>query len=225
MSWTSKSLEYAVELDERRVASYVLMRKSNIATDSGQAGHGLGLANAALRQPGQLTPRLRAVALRQRANAYALLGESAAAAGDIQAALTEALAGAEQEEDDLAPYCTPSYVEMEAGASWIRLGAASSAIPVFEESRSQWQVDEQTRDRALCLARLATAYADTGEPEPACVIAEDLISIADGLASARVAGQVAELRESLAAWRCDPVVADLLHRLETFRVPLSQGLA
>jgi len=56
MYWTDRSLEYAVELDDRRVISYVLMRKSNIATDSGKPGHGLGLANAALKQNHQLTP-------------------------------------------------------------------------------------------------------------------------------------------------------------------------
>lgn len=39
MYWTDQSLEYAIELDDRRVISYVLMRKSNIATDSGQPGH------------------------------------------------------------------------------------------------------------------------------------------------------------------------------------------
>ena len=58
------------------MVSYVLMRKSNIATDAGQPGHGLGLANAALKQHQQLTPRLRAVALRQRANAYAMFAET-----------------------------------------------------------------------------------------------------------------------------------------------------
>ena len=122
------------------------MRKSNIATESGQPGHGLGLANAALKQHQQLTPRLRAVALRQRANAYAMLRESASFVQDIEGALIQATDGASQAENDLAPYCTPSYVEMEAGAAWVRLNAADSAIPVFEDSRAQWTTVEQVRD-------------------------------------------------------------------------------
>jgi hypothetical protein len=137
MYWTDRSLEYAIELDDRRVISYVLMRKSNIATESGQAGHGLGLANAALKHHHQLTPRLHAVALRQRANAYAMLSESAAFMRDIEDAFTQATVGASQDEDDLAPYCTPSYVEMEAGASWIKLNGPGPAIPVFETSRTR----------------------------------------------------------------------------------------
>jgi len=51
--------------------------------------------------------------------------------------LVQATLGVHQAEGDLAPYCMPSYVEMEAGASWVRLNAADSAIPVFADSRAQ----------------------------------------------------------------------------------------
>lgn len=220
MYWTDRAVEYAIELDDRRVISYVLMRKSNIATDSGQPGHGLGLANAALKQDQQLTPRLRAVALRQRANAYAMLNERVGFAHDTDQALIQAAAGVCQPEDDLAPYCTPSYVEMEVGASWLRLGFAASAIPVFEDSRVRWTAMEQVRDQALCLARLATAYAVVGELEQACAIAEELLMFANGLGSARVATQVSDLRTVLSLRRRDSSVTDLLHRLETFQDPL-----
>lgn len=94
-----------------------------------------------------------------------------------------------------------------------------SAIPVFEDSRAQWNRVEQVRDRALCLARLATAYAIAGEPEQAGAVITDLIAIADGLGSARVVAQIAELRAALTPWRRNPIVADLLHRLETFKDP------
>jgi hypothetical protein len=195
------------------------MRKSNIATDSGKPGHGLGLANAALKQHHRLTPRLCAVALRQRANAYAMLNESTNFLQDVEEAFSQAMSGVTQDQYDLAPYCTPSYVEMEAGASWVKLNAAKSAIPVFEASRTRWTAAAQTRDRALCLARLATAYAATGEPQQACAIAEDLITVAGGLCSARVATQVADLRSSLSPWLKDPAVTDLIRRLEAFKGP------
>lgn len=223
MYWTDRSLEYAAEMDDRRVISYVLMRKSNIATEAGQPGHGLGLANAALKQAQQLTPRLQAVALRQRANTYAVLGEPASFAQDVEDALIQAAEGAYQPEADLAPYCTPWYVAMEAGASWIKLNATASAIPVFEDSRTKWGSAEQVRDQALCLARLATAYAKVGEPGQACTVIADLIAIADGLGSARVAAEISELRASLAPWRKTPIVADWLHRLKTFKDPHSMN--
>jgi hypothetical protein len=149
-----------------------------------------------------------------------MLQEPAGFAQDTEEALIQATAGMGQVEDDVAPYCTPSYVEMEAGASWLKLGTAGAAVPVFEDSRARWSAVDQVRDHALCLARLATAYATTGEPEQACTVAQELITTAIGLCSARVAAQVGDLRRSLALWRNDSSVADLLHRLQTFQDPL-----
>ncbi len=116
------------------------MRKSNIATDADEAdeaGHAAGHANAALARGQLLTPRLRAVALRQKANAHVLLGERDEFARAHDAAHIAAAAGMSQDEDDAAPYCTPSYVEMEAWASLVRLGCPAEAIPIFEKSRSR----------------------------------------------------------------------------------------
>ena len=47
-----------------------------------------------------------------------------------------------------------------------------------------------------------------------------MIAIASGLSSARLATQVADLRNSLSLWRNDASVTDLLRRLETFKEPL-----
>jgi hypothetical protein len=152
-----------------------------------------------------------------------MLYEPADFAQNTEEALIQAVAGMCQDEDDIAPYCTPSYVEMEAGASWLKLGTAGSAVPVFEDSRARWSATGQVRDHALCLARLATAYATTGEQEQACTVAGELITIANGLGSARVTGQVADLRRSLSLWRHDSSVADLLHRLEAFQAPTYAG--
>jgi hypothetical protein len=88
---------------------------------------------------------------------------------------------------------------------------------------TRWSAAGQVRDHALCLARLATAYATTGEQEQACTVTGELITIANGLGSARVAGQVADLRRSLSLWRYDSSVADLLHKLETFQAPMYAG--
>ncbi|MBB6350215.1 hypothetical protein FHU36_006787 [Nonomuraea muscovyensis] len=75
MMWTNKALDYAMELGDQRTTSYILMRKSLIAIESGDHGHGLGLANAAMSRADALTPRLRAVVLRTRAIAHAHLGK------------------------------------------------------------------------------------------------------------------------------------------------------
>ncbi|MFF0578391.1 helix-turn-helix domain-containing protein [Streptosporangium saharense] len=212
--WTNKALDYAMELGDRRVISYVLMRKSAIAIESGDHGHGLGLANAALTTPEALTSRLRAVILRTRAIANAHLGEATDSARDSESALVEATAGLSQTDSDRAPYCTPAYIAMETGATRLLLGQASTAIPIFEASRSQWTPASQARDHALFLTRMATAYAMAGDRDQACGVTEEAIPRIQALRSSRVAGQLATLRTQLSRWSMDRPVADLLTRLD-----------
>ncbi|MEU9885789.1 helix-turn-helix transcriptional regulator [Sphaerisporangium sp. NPDC051011] len=221
MRWTNKALDYAMEMGDHHVISYILMRKSNIAAESGDHAHGLGLANAALTNAGALTPRLRAVVLRARANAHAHLGDLSSFAEDSEAALSEAIAGVNQEESDRARYCTPAYIEMEAGASWLLLGRAANALPIFEDSRSRWIETSQVRDQALCLARLATAYAVADEPERACLATDDALTLTHVLGSGRVLSQLKTLRRRLAKWSAQDDVADLLTRLDIVTAPPS----
>ncbi len=98
---------------------------------------------------------------------------------------------------------------MEAGASWVLLGHARTALPILEKSHSEWADHSQVRDYALCVARLATAYADAGELEQAYAAAEEVLALARGLGSRRLAGQVELVHRRLGKWRQEPAVASL----------------
>jgi tetratricopeptide (TPR) repeat protein len=213
MQWTSRALDYAVELGDQRTIAYTLMRKASIATEAGMPGHGAGMASAALARGDALTPRLRAVILRQRAQASAALREFDAASRDADAAIDEAVAGASQAEDDRAPYCSPMYAAMEAGAVRLRLGDPVAALALLERSLPQWSDGSQPRDHALFLARLAAAYAAMGDRDQARAAAEDALAAAAGLASRRVTGQFAGLATKLAAWDADPGTAAIRKKL------------
>ncbi len=207
--WTDRALDYALELGDQRIIAYTLMRKAMIATESGNPAQGLGIANSALEHKDALTARLRAVILRQRSYSHAALGEVLASARDSDDAVVAAVAGEQQAEEDRAPYCTPAYVEMEAGASWVILGHPRPALPILERSRSEWIDHSQARDYALCVTRLATAYAAAGELEQACAAAEEAMALAPGLGSRRVAGQIDVVHRRLGRWQQDPAVASL----------------
>jgi len=221
MEWTSKALEYAVELGDQRTIAYTLMRKASIATEAGMPGRGVGMASAALAHGDALTPRLRAVILRQRAQAYAALGEPDAASRDADAAVDEAVAGASQGEDDLAPYCSPVYAAMEAGAVRLRLGKPTDALAVLKQTLPLWTDGSQPRDHALFLARLAQAYAAMGDRDQARAATEDALTAAAGLASRRVTGQLAGLASKLAVWDDDPGTAAIRTKLAA--VGVTQG--
>jgi hypothetical protein len=214
MHWTDRALDYALELGDQRVIAYTLMRKAMIATESGNPALGLGIANSALGYRDALTPRLRAVILRQRSYSHAALGEVLASARDSEQSVIEALEGEKQGEEDHASYCTPTYAEMEAGASWVRLGHPKTALPILEKSRSDWPDHTEVRDYALCVARQATAYAGVGELELACATAGEVVALAQGLGSRRVVGQIDLLYRRLDRWRQEPAVASTRGRLK-----------
>ena len=214
MHWTDRALDYALELGDQRVIAYTLMRKAMIATESGNSAQGLGIANSALGYKDALTPRLRAVILRQRSYSNAALGEVIASARDSDEAVIEAVAGEKQGEADYAPYCTPTYAAMEAGASWVLLGHPKTALPILEKSRSEWPDHTEVRDYALCVSRLAIAYAAAGELEQARAATAEVVALAQGLGSRRVVGQLDLLYRRLARWRQDPAVAGLRGRLK-----------
>jgi transcriptional regulator with XRE-family HTH domain len=74
------------------MVSYVLMRKSNQASSVGDAPRTLGLARAALRGQDRLSPRARALALRQEARGHALSGDPTGCARALDAAREQAAA-------------------------------------------------------------------------------------------------------------------------------------
>jgi hypothetical protein len=220
--WTNQALDYAHELGDPQLLSYILVRKSNIVTESGTPGHGLGLANAALNVCDRIPPRIRAVSLRHRARAHSLLSEKKEFERDINEALDYAADG--QSSDDCyvsieagiswdhAKYCTPSYIAMEAGVSWVEFARPDLAIDIFRNSLQTWPPDSQVRDRGLCLARLATASAVQRHVEAACEGATEALAIARTTGSARIRAQLMSAYNELKALN-SPAVQELYHQL------------
>jgi tetratricopeptide (TPR) repeat protein len=155
----------------------------------------LKLANSALDKATDLPPRYCAVALRQRAHAYALLDQSGECASTLELALKFAERSADSEKD-LAQYCTPEYVEMEAAHCWIELGQADKAIDTLQHSLEEWK-PEFRRDLGLCLARLAVAHASSDQIESALVVAERSLEIARDTKSFRTRDQLARIPDIL----------------------------
>jgi len=211
--WTNHALDYAQELNDPQLIAYVMMRKSNVAAESGKPGYGLGLANAALNAFDTLTPRMRASALRTQANAYAMLSERRNFEASVDQALVQASDGTTQEAPDIAPYCTPSYVAMEAGMSWVQLGQPAEATEAFESSLAVWPASSQTRDRGLCLARLATAAAVQGHTERSCEAGAQALTVARSTGSARIRHQLRSLYDELTPHSSTPAVRDLRAQL------------
>jgi transcriptional regulator with XRE-family HTH domain len=213
MYWTDRAFDYAMELGNQRNIAYTLMRKAAIATEAGNPAQGLGIVNFALTGADALTPRMKAVILRQRAHAHAALREPTETARDSDMAIAEAVAGVSQKEEDRAPYCSPMYAAMETGYSMVVAGKSETALPVLARSRAEWTDRSQIRDYALCVSRLATAYVSAGEPEQACATAEEAINLAYGIGSRRVVNELNNLSRMLGQWRNHSAITSTQERL------------
>ncbi len=206
MLWTNRALDYASELDDPSLSAYIFQRRSNIAAEAGQAGYAVGLANAALKQAQKLPPDVRAVALRTRAYSEALLGH----ADESERALDDArdLADLGPDPDGLAPYCSVSYIDMEAAVCALQLQRPEEAVRTLEASLTRWPAEQQ-RDRGLALARLATAYAQLEDVEGAYGAASQAAAIAQSTGSARILAELLRLQPLLGRWRKLVEIADL----------------
>ncbi|GAB2706956.1 helix-turn-helix domain-containing protein [Nocardia thraciensis] len=175
IEWTTRAETIAREARDGRLLSYIQMRLSNLAADTRNPQATIDLAQAALRPRTALTPRLRAIALRQLAHGLAQLGR----ADDCARALDLAWNNATHPDataDDLAGYCTPEYIAMEAAHCLVELGRPEQAVTTLEPRLPRWQPGNR-RDLGRSLAILAVAFARTQQPDQALKVAEHALAI------------------------------------------------
>jgi hypothetical protein len=208
--WSDRAVGWAQAADNDLMVSYVLMRKSNQASSQGDAHRTLGLARAALRGQDRLSPRARALALRQEARGHALSGNPTGCARALDAAREQARAPEDQGEEDriLTGYCTSAFIEMEAADCAMLLDQPRLAVVTFQHGLATLPAEYQ-RDRAVNLARLAVAHAASQEPDLACAVAQEAAAIVNGTWSARAVAELRRLPTLLCQWPDLAPVAEL----------------
>lgn len=175
VAWTSIAADLAGETGSGRLVAYIQMRQSNLAADCGKPQSTIALARAALHSSADLAPRQRAMALRQLADGHARLGRVADTARALDQARDQA-ALPECADDDLAGYCTPEYIAMEAAHCLVELGRPEQAITTLEPQLPGWH-PENRRDLGRGLALLAVALARTAQPNHALDAAQHALTI------------------------------------------------
>ncbi|MFJ1455283.1 helix-turn-helix domain-containing protein [Nocardia sp. N2S4-5] len=215
IEWTTTAAGIAREAHDDRLLSYIRMRQSNLAADSGNPHATIELAQAALRTPARLTPRLRAMAWRQLAHGHAQLGAAGDCAHDLEQAWDHATQP-DGENDQLADYCTPEYIAMEAAACLVDLGHPDKAIATLEPRLPRWQ-PENRRDLGRGLALFAVALARTGQSDQALDVAEHALTITAETLSNRAEQQLYRVVRQL-------INADAPDHAAELRIALHQAL-
>ncbi|MEU6339963.1 hypothetical protein ABZ883_03315 [Streptomyces sp. NPDC046977] len=119
-------------------------------------------------------------------------------------------------DSDLAPYCSVSYIDMEAATCALQLGRPEDAVRTLEDSLTRWPVEQQ-RDRGLCLARLATSYAQMEDVEATYNAASQAVAIAQTTGSARILAELGRLQQHLGPWSKLVEIAELNRVLGTMK--------
>ncbi|WP_258079867.1 helix-turn-helix domain-containing protein [Nocardia cyriacigeorgica] len=218
--WSSTALTHAKQADDVQFNAYALMRSSNIATDAGNHTEAKRFIDAALAQSAALTPRQRAVLLRQRAHVSALRAANSNGRDDMRecidalARAAEAAAEPTTAPDDLAGYCSPEYVTMEAAHCWIELGRPEQALAVLQPRLAAWGT-ESRRDLGMGLARLSTAYAGVGSWEETLEAASYAATIVADTRSHRTLAQLRTTETVLVAAGQPDTARELAHCVRT----------
>ena len=196
-------MEWAQEVGNPHMVSYVLVRKADQAAATRDAPRTIGLAQSALQHGRRLTSRGRAVALQQLAVGYALAGDEVACQRALDTAAQ--LAERSQQDHDEGPgrYCTPAYVEIQRAATWIELGRPERAITLFEDSLARLP-SVHRRDRGVYLARLASAYALSGSPDTSVPKGWEALTVAQATGSRRITTELGQLGSRLTRWESMP---------------------
>ena len=210
MQWTNIALELATEAAAVDLTAYHWMRKSNIASDAGRQQLALSYAESSRAQIDVLPSRMKAVVLRQEAHAYSLAGDNNACDARLDEAFNQV--SNKSDDGDLAVYCSPSYVEMEAANAWLELSRFDEATPILEAADNDWSADF-ARDHGLCKSRLALAYASTDKPADALVAAKRGLSIVRNTSSVRTVHFLERTQAQLRRIRATDEADELEHEL------------
>lgn len=209
--WTAKALQQAQAADDRNLVAYAYTRMSALAEAERDIDRVIGLAMAALREPG-ISPRVRAFALHQQARGLARRGEEAACLGAMDEAfnLVERVEPEQSEEYVVGYWVNKYHVATERAARLLDLGRIREALDAYEQVRVHWaQICPWLQ--ALHLAKVAVAHADLGDLDAAAATGFDALLLAEGTGSPSV---IDELRR-LERWSESRSIAQLSEALHT----------
>lgn len=210
---TERSIDLAESASDAELATYNLMRKSNLLTAAGDAQLAAHTARKALAAARQQHPTLRPVCLRQHALTAAHVGDTRSALDSLDEALAltdRAISPAA----GLSPYCTRSYVQMEAALCLLSLRRPADAERACADALADWP-DTLLRDQTLCHARRAVALAELNDVEEACRAAQLGIEGVRSAPSGRAIHMLRKVATRLRPFSRNPSVRELTEALAT----------
>ncbi|WP_251056635.1 Twin-arginine translocation pathway signal [Streptomyces sp. ISL-94] len=216
--WRGVTQEIAVRSRDPHLIGYSLVNQAQVRTDLGDGYGVIDLCEAALEDADALVPKVRIMAMQQRAHGASLTGDRTTVDQLIDTA-----SGLIHRVDDDLPWgnaCrrTPGYLEVQRATCYGRLGLGREADQLWTQVLAAVPSTAR-RDRGVYLARHATAAAVSREPDHAVEIAREAATIAAETRSVRMLRELGTLERAMRPWHDAPVGRDLAEIL----APVNEG--
>ncbi len=207
--WTTRALQQGQAADDRDIVAYSYIRLSQLSDDD--PDQMIGLARAALREPG-ISPRVRALALQQRALGYAEADNEAAWRTHIDGAveMLDQAPPPHGEEYQVCGWYDIEHLRCQQAASLLQLGQIGETIVHYDLVRPHW-AHICSSQQGMHTAKLAFAHALHGDYERAAIVGHEALSLSRRTNSAVI---TRELRK-LSRWGEVPALTELTEALHT----------
>ncbi|MFD3596744.1 hypothetical protein ACFWU5_28860 [Nocardia sp. NPDC058640] len=203
-----RSMEWAQEAGSLPMQGYVLLKRSEMAYDSRDAGTLLGLARAAKDGPWQLPHRVQAQAAQQEALGLAMTGETVAAVEECIGRAEQLLAQADDTDDrGLVSNFDENTLRVRAAVCYTEAGKPQRATELFGQVLTAGGLSR--RDAGFFGARQAKALALSGEPDEAAAVATKSVEVGLDTQSERTIKVVVDVLRTLSPWDHRPGVRQL----------------
>jgi hypothetical protein len=197
--WRDVALAMAHRSGDRQVVSYALSNKAMHAADMHDGPAVVDFAQAALDDPGRLSPKVRVIALQHQAHGWSMAPDRSA----VDRLLDEADPLVDQVDD---PYLwgnackrTPAYIEVQRATCYGRMGLPSEAANLWGQILGDTP-DEVRRDSAVFRTRHAAALAALGEADRVVAMAGELVEALNQTGSARLRRELLVLPDNASGW-------------------------
>lgn len=208
--WTDRAVKLAETGGDQQLAAYAFVRRGLVALYRCDADETVALARAA--QSASDHPRVRGLAAQREAQGHALAGDARACRRAIDRAAALLATADRDEGPTLGTAHVADPVTFAEGWCMVDLGQPARAVEILARALAQVP-DSALRARARYGARLARAYANSGEIEQACVTVEPVLAAHERIRSATVHTDLHHLARTLRRWHNHPGVGDTLLRM------------
>jgi transcriptional regulator with XRE-family HTH domain len=184
--WTQRALQQAQAAEDRELVAYSYIRLAQLAAVEFDDDRVIGLARAAQRE-GELSVRVRALALQTEAQGHALAGDTRACMRALDEARVFDVPAAHLRSDEyrVGFYIDQDHLVTQHAACLLELGQAREALASYEEypeSRERLCVWGQ----AVHVAKMARAYALSGDLDQASALGARALELGQSTGSALV---------------------------------------